>query len=265
MLTRILSAAVLIPIVVSCLYMGGLYFLSFLYVCYVLGWWEWSRLMGLTSTAGRLTTVILGIGALEIISFRDYSLYNPKVLFIGSFVFWLAAIGLIFNLNYLKRIMSIKPLGFAIGLWLLIPFFMGLRYLYSDINVTAVIIPLVIVWISDSFAYFYGRKFGRTKLLESVSPNKTVEGMMAGFIGVLLFALVLFMVFNYRPYVPNLLIFLITSAFGVLGDLFESACKRINNIKDSGKIIPGHGGILDRIDSLLAAIPVFALGQLFII
>ena len=118
---------------------------------------------------------------------------------------------------------------------------------------------LAIVFAGDTFAYFFGRFLGRRKLLESVSPKKTIEGSIGGLVGS---ALVGFCLQHF--FLPDLpafemtLIAAVSGAFGQVGDLFESLIKRLADVKDSGRIMPGHGGFLDRLDGVLFAAPVFA-------
>ncbi len=116
---------------------------------------------------------------------------------------------------------------------------------------------LLVVWSGDTFAYYTGKKFGRTKLLPRVSPKKTVEGMMGGVAGSLVAATVIhFSFFGEFPLVHALICASLLSLSGVVGDLAESAWKRSAAVKDSGSLIPGHGGILDRLDSILFTAPV---------
>jgi phosphatidate cytidylyltransferase len=128
-------------------------------------------------------------------------------------------------------------------------------------------LALFIVWATDSGAYFIGRKFGKTKLIPSVSPNKTVEGSLGGIVSAIVVAVI--MVFLYPKLAPeiHLLKFIILvaifSVVGQIGDLVESSLKRHFGVKDSGKILPGHGGILDRFDSLIFVFPVMHLLGLF--
>ena len=121
----------------------------------------------------------------------------------------------------------------------------------------------LLVWCADSGAYFVGRKFGRRKMAPNVSPNKSIEGLIGGLVTGLLVVIAI-SVFQLHLTGMPLIAFVALSALtilaSVLGDLFESMLKRRAKLKDSGTILPGHGGVLDRIDSLLSATPIFALG-----
>mgnify|MGYP000586723022 CR=1 FL=1 len=114
----------------------------------------------------------------------------------------------------------------------------------------------ILIWTSDTFAYLTGRLFGKRKLLERISPNKTWEGFIGGVLFTLLAAYILFRSVEVLPLYGWLILAALVITFGTTGDLFESAIKRSFKMKDSGRFLPGHGGILDRIDSLLFAIPV---------
>lgn len=125
----------------------------------------------------------------------------------------------------------------------------------------------ILVWCADSGAYFVGRKFGKRKMSPNVSPNKSIEGLAGGLatgfavvLGISLFKLQL----TGSVLILFVLLSLVTILASVLGDLFESMLKRRAGVKDSGTILPGHGGVLDRIDSLLSATPIFALGFWFL-
>ena len=121
----------------------------------------------------------------------------------------------------------------------------------------ALLFVLLWVWAADTGAYFAGRAFGRHKLAPSVSPGKTIEGLVGGAaLALLVAALVAWKGPVSADIAPLLLVALVTVIASVLGDLFESMIKRQSGIKDSGTILPGHGGMLDRIDSVTAALPV---------
>lgn len=121
----------------------------------------------------------------------------------------------------------------------------------------------ILLWINDTFAYLIGRKFGKNKLFERISPKKTIEGFIGGLVFTLIFGVILSQInvlqmqsgsFSYN-YTLWIVMALIVSVFGTLGDLVESMFKRQTGIKDSSNLIPGHGGFLDRLDSFIFAIP----------
>lgn len=126
-----------------------------------------------------------------------------------------------------------------------------------------VMILISLIWIADIGAYFVGRKWGKRKLAPTISPGKTVEGLLGGLTGVIVYASMIgHWVLGYSGWTWLLWVVLVlmTALFSVSGDLFESRLKRRVNVKDSGTILPGHGGVLDRIDSISAAAPVFFVG-----
>ena len=139
--------------------------------------------------------------------------------------------------------------------------YVGIGFFYMmetrEEGIAVLIYALFIVWFTDSGAYFTGRKIGKRKLWPEISPNKTVEG----FIGGIAWAIAMGLIFNYfidmeRPILLIIGVTIIASVFGQMGDLVESALKRHFNVKDSGNILPGHGGILDRFDSILFVMPL---------
>jgi phosphatidate cytidylyltransferase len=126
----------------------------------------------------------------------------------------------------------------------------------------------VLVWVADSAAYFAGSILGRTRLAPHVSPGKTVEGVAGGVLGVVLLAwLCGTMLWKFEGMLLAMWMGLaaVTALFSVVGDLTESKLKRIAGVKDSGRLLPGHGGVLDRIDALTSAVPVFTLGAIFLL
>ena len=128
---------------------------------------------------------------------------------------------------------------------------------------------LFFIWAADIGAYFSGRKFGRKKLCPEVSPNKTFEGVYGGILLSQAVAFFYVAVAITDPKLYDMFVFcllaLVVSLVSVLGDLFESALKRMSGQKDSGNILPGHGGLLDRIDSLTASAPIFLMLVVFVL
>lgn len=122
-----------------------------------------------------------------------------------------------------------------------------------------VLVVLVLVWIADSAAYFVGRAWGRRKLAPAISPGKTWEGAVGGLIGAALYAIIIAFFTDPGAWLALVVTALLLGMASIVGDLFESAVKRQAGVKDSGALLPGHGGILDRIDSTTAALPLAAL------
>ena len=141
----------------------------------------------------------------------------------------------------------------------------GIIYLHHVYGGEVLIYMLTLVWLADIGAYFAGRRFGKNKLAPMISPGKTWEGVYGGIIANLLWMLLIFWLSGDWLEVGLLLFLLIglaTVVVSIVGDLFESVLKREAGVKDSGRLLPGHGGILDRIDSVIAATPVFVSGLL---
>lgn len=138
----------------------------------------------------------------------------------------------------------------------------GFKYfvLVRSESLALLLLALFIVWSTDIGAYLFGRKFGKTKLAPSISPNKTIEGSLGGIISAIIVSTLFLLIHPLHFSWPwGILLTVLISISGQLGDLVESAFKRHYQIKDSGKILPGHGGILDRFDSILFALPVLHL------
>lgn len=141
-----------------------------------------------------------------------------------------------------------------LGLLLIGAFWAALICLHA-IDTKLLLSLMAIIWIADSAAYFAGKQFGKHKLAPSISPGKTWEGVAGALIGVTIFAAVIVFGFDYQDLLIFPLFWLV-AILGVIGDLFESMLKRQAGVKDSGNILPGHGGMLDRIDGLIPALPV---------
>lgn len=138
----------------------------------------------------------------------------------------------------------------------------GFYYLYEtrEASIAYIILALVIVWVTDSGAYFTGRKIGKRKLWPEISPNKTIEGFVGGIVLAVIGAVIMQLIAPFDvSWLMLLFVVVVSSIFGQMGDLVESAIKRHYDVKDSGSLLPGHGGILDRFDSLLFVLPLLNL------
>lgn len=191
-----------------------------------------------------------------------------KYLVVAALPFWFISIFLVKSYPNNAQWHNNKVINVIVGLLMLLPFLQGLLILratnfsqnYNE-GAYLVLCVMALVWAADSGAYFTGRSIGKTKLMPEVSPKKTYEGMYGG---IVLAIVVMYLAKHYNFYsvfAQDELGFLVAAfgaiIFSVFGDLMESMLKRLVGIKDSGKIFPGHGGMLDRIDSQLAAVPVF--------
>ena len=164
-----------------------------------------------------------------------------------------------FNKEREKFGLLIRYVVFSLSFIVLLPYSNGMYDEYLIIYI------LILIWVNDSFAFLVGKNFGKRKLFESVSPKKTIEGFMGGVLFTIFSSFILSIYNNNFTFLHWMIIALIISTFGTIGDLIESKFKRFANVKDSGNIMPGHGGILDRLDSLLFVAPFVYLYIKFII
>ncbi|WP_059105198.1 phosphatidate cytidylyltransferase [Shouchella shacheensis] len=132
-----------------------------------------------------------------------------------------------------------------------------------EVGMWLVFFVIALIWTTDSGAYFIGKAMGKRKLWPDISPNKTIEGSLGGVGAAVVIGTIFYVSYPVFPnYITALLVILVTSVFGQLGDLVESALKRHYAVKDSGNVLPGHGGVLDRFDSLIYVMPILHLLQL---
>lgn len=257
LLMRVLTALVLAP-----LFLAGIFFLPangfalFIGGFLLLAGWEWGGLCGF-GRSGRLVLSVLLALAAAMIWVLDGQLPAAAV---GS-AFWVLA--LIAVASYPGALAQWQRPGVrtAAGVLMLLPAWAGLTLLQArDGGPWLVLWTMVAVWAADIGAYFAGRAFGRHKLAPSVSPGKTVEGMVGGVLAALLLSVAIAAAAGIVDAIALVVIVsLLVIAASVVGDLMESLVKRVAGVKDSGTLLPGHGGVLDRIDAVLAAAPVAAL------
>lgn len=155
-----------------------------------------------------------------------------------------------------------------VGFILLGAFYVGLGFHYlietRHAGLEYVVYCLLVVWTTDSGAYFVGRKLGKNKLWPEISPKKTIEGFIGGIVIAVIFAIGMQLIYPFaNGYISLVFVTIFASIIGQMGDLVESAIKRHFDVKDSGNILPGHGGILDRFDSLLFVVPLLHFLHLF--
>lgn len=225
---------------------------------------EWARLAGVSRRAGRLLFgLLLFVGGLGIWLVEPGG--DLRRWLAGVAVAWWAYVALALLWQQpMERLLRHFGLRLAAGMLTLIPAWYLLLSLHAqpDDGPLLMLYAMAVVWVADIGAYFAGRRFGHHKLAPGISPGKTVEGVVGGVLATALWG-ALGAVWLSRGVIDGLLfVALIVAAalFSVAGDLFESVLKRGAGVKDSGHLLPGHGGVLDRIDSLTAAIPVLVTG-----
>ena len=256
LLTRTLTAAVLLAAFIAALFwLDRGQFAVAVSVVVGIGGYEWARLIKVRrDLAAAHGAVCAGICLL----LTQAVWMAPWVCGVAG-VFWVGAAP-----YCLARGFSAAPIGIAmaVGVIVLVPAGLAMSVLPPK----QLLMILGLIWISDTGAYLAGRAFGRRKLAPSISPGKTWEGVAGGAIGCVIYAIIwAFFDADLRArvqgdvWIPFLAGTLLLCALGVVGDLFESGLKRQAGAKDSGKLLPGHGGVLDRIDSATATLPVALL------
>ena len=260
---RLLTALILIPVVLLTLY----YATAPIILCLVLGvllllGWEWSSLIPIRSSQWAYKTVSFECALLVLTGFC-----------LQWFEIWLG-VGLLmwimlafFVLTYPKS-QSMWAHRCVVALWgaIALPLFVvSILMLYHRVpeGRALFIYLLFLVWAADSGAYFAGKRFGRHRLIPQVSPGKTVEGLAGGFALSLVVGVVGWFWFHPTKTLHWFLLVLGIVLISMLGDLFISMLKRRCQLKDTGNLLPGHGGVLDRLDSLIAAVPWFYMGQYY--
>lgn len=261
---RVLTAVLLVPVAVAVIAWLQWPWVGVLFGLFVLAAaWEWSALAGwVQRPLWRAGFVLATLGALLL------GAQAPGALVLG--LAGLAVLGWMLALLVVLRCQRGMPMPPAwpapawllLGWSLLVVPWLCLIELHrgSAQGPGLVLMLMALVWLADSGAYFAGRRFGRRKLAERISPGKTWEGVAGGLLVALVAALAYALLGYAGSVAPFMLLAAVTVLASVLGDLFESLVKRISGVKDSGSLLPGHGGVLDRVDSLTAAAPVYLVG-----
>lgn len=259
--TRVITAAVLLP-----LFTGGIFFLATPWWAIALmplvfaGAWEWAVLSGRGRFASFCYCILVLASGLLVLSASHYGAApaaEHAVLWL-SILFWTVCVPVWLRLGWRTR----HPLPLLAAGWtLLVPTWIALVRLQETPWVLLAV--LGVVWVADSAAYFAGRNWGRRKLAPAISPGKTWEGVAGAGLAVAVYHALVWN-FGFAGVVPAAgftaaVLVAILFPLSILGDLFESWIKRQAGVKDSGRLLPGHGGVLDRIDALTSTLPLAAL------
>jgi len=278
--TRVAAALVLTPIAIAAMLLLPTPWLAALAaVLFLAGLWEWLRLAEIDDTLARSVLLAANLALMVAIVWGSrtpdggLSFVLLKLATVIGVIWWLLAIVWLRSYDFASdHDTHARVFKLAAGTLAVIPAWCALAWLHAEpsagrhfppIGHRWLFVALAIVWAADSAAYFAGRHFGKHKLSPRISPNKTIEGMVGGIVAGVAVA-VAFAPLADAP-LARLPAVAVAAFFAVLasvvGDLFESLLKRHVGAKDSGDLIPGHGGILDRIDGVLAALPVSALAK----
>lgn len=278
--TRVIAALVMAPLAIAAVLLLPTPWMVALAAVVVLGGlWEWLRLAGVDDGLARSTLLVANLLLILALVWASASDPNGSMVLLKLFCV-AAVIGWLLVAIWLRHPQFAsapdarsRMIKLTAGTLVMVPAWcaLGLIHAGEPNGHRWLLLALAIVWAADTGAYFAGRRFGgklfkERRLAPRISPNKTIEGLLGG----LLLAVVVGVVFaplagaaaSQLPAVA--LVALLAAGFSVLGDLFESLLKRHAGVKDSGNVIPGHGGLLDRLDGVLAALPVFAVGKIWL-
>lgn len=273
--TRVLAALVMAPLAIAAVLLLPTPWMAALSAAaFLIGLWEWLRLAEIDDPIARGVLLLVNLLLMVALVWASRSSSGGSLVLLQIMVvigvgWWLLATLWLRHYDFASdhdthaRVFKLAAATLAV-----IPAWCALALIHaSQPNGNRwLLVALMIVWAADSGAYFAGRAFGKTKLSPRISPNKTVEGLMGGVLAGMVVAVAAAPLadpgITGRELVYVGVVAIWTILFSVVGDLYESLLKRHVGVKDSGHLIPGHGGVLDRIDSVLAALPVFALGKL---
>lgn len=270
--TRVAAALVMTPVAIAAiLLLPTPWMMVAAAVVFLAGLWEWFELADIEDTLARAVLLVANLGLMVAIVWASRSneggtLVLYKVASVIGILWWLLALLWLGRFDFGSHHEGwARALKLAAGTLAVVPAWCALTWLHaeSENGHRWLLTALAAVWAADTGAYFAGRYLGRHKLAPRVSPNKTIEGMLGGVVAGTAVALG-FATYAGAPAHDLPKVALVAAAailVSVIGDLFESLLKRHAGKKDSGSLIPGHGGVLDRIDAVLAALPVFALGK----
>ena len=281
---RIITALLLAPAIIAAIfYLPLTYFAALVLVVMAIGAWEWGPLMGFPTKRRRIAFVSTNVMLILVLWFylplntlwlNATELHSSIVYILWLTVAWwlLSAFLTIVYPRYSSFWSKHRSVRGIFGWFTIVPTWLAFMILrtheYSNDRYDGsqlIMFLFLMVWSADVGAYFVGKSIGKHKLMPNVSPGKTIEGFLGGVVFACLLVIVAGNMLNwsFNQHLTVLVVTVVITTISVLGDLNESMFKRQAGIKDSGSILPGHGGILDRIDSLTATAPIYALCYVF--
>ncbi len=262
---RVVTGSLLAALVAAAtLLLPSFWFAVLIAVFALVGAWEWSGMAGWPSAGQRLVYCVASMLVLLGAGWLLQSTAGAWAVLLAGLVWWLVALAWVvrFQQGQTVDVMNHPLVRLIVGWLILVPSWAAVTHLHSALasGPWLVLYLVFLIATADSAAYFVGRRLGSRRLASNVSPGKSLEGVAGALLAATLFAIVAGLAFRSIPLLGFVVVSLITALVSILGDLSESVFKRRAGMKDSGSIVPGHGGILDRIDSYTAAAPIFVLG-----
>ena len=267
--TRVITAIVLLAVLLPILFLfPPVYIGAFFLLALLAAAWEWSRLLSPEATRAAWLYALFCLAIiLFLLGMQNVAWQFALLLMAVIFWFFLAPFILAKGMNI--SLQSMRPFYVVLGLILLPATWFALVFL-RELGLVFLLSTMALVWVADIGAYFVGKAFGKRKLAAQISPGKSIEGALGGLLLCYGYA---FLCIYYLPFestlfgawairfgwVPTLLMVTVLTAFSIFGDLFESQLKRMAGVKDSSFLLPGHGGVLDRVDALIPTMPIAAL------
>ena len=267
--TRVITALLLLAVFLPVLFLlPPVYIGAFFLVALLSAAWEWSRLLAPeASRAAWLYALFCLAIILLLLAMQNASWQFALLLLAVIFWFFIAPFILAKGMNL--SLQRLRPFYVVLGLILLPATWFALVFL-RELGLMFLLSSIALVWVADIGAYFVGKAFGRRKLAVQISPGKSVEGAIGGLLLCYTYA---FLCVFYLPFesslfgawairfgwIPMFLMVTVLTVFSIFGDLFESQLKRLAGVKDSSHLLPGHGGVLDRVDALIPTMPIAAL------
>jgi len=280
LLLRILTALVLIPLVVAAvIFLPALYFALMMGIIVLAAAWEWTFLIGLDKLLSRILFLIVLIVPMVLITFWTQLLElialvfeYPEIKEISGWIEWVVVLPVLFWVVVMILIRQVPEAILKIdmkscykalmGWFALLMAWMFISRLHLLYGYEMVLYFMILIWVADIAAYFSGKTWGKTKLSPEISPGKTIEGMYGALVSAVVCGIALALIYGFplMNATDFVLLSVLTVLLSIYGDLFFSLIKRQKGVKDSGNLLPGHGGILDRVDSIIAAAPFFYAG-----
>ena len=267
--TRIITAFVLLAVLLPILFLlPPLYIGAFFLLALLVAAWEWSRLIAPEAVRAAWLYALFCLMIIVFLLGMQNATWQFALLLLAV-IFWFFAAPFVLAKGMNLSLQKLRPFYVVLGLILLPATWFALVFL-RELGLVFLLSSMALVWVADIGAYFVGKAFGKRKLAIQISPGKSVEGALGGLL--LCYGYALLCVF-YLPFestlfgawairfgwAPMFLMVTVLVAFSIFGDLFESQLKRLAGVKDSSHLLPGHGGVLDRVDALIPTMPIAAL------